>query len=286
MSLYKKVKLIVPGTTTTTNALLERKLSKTGFITTKGFRDVIELGRRTRPNSYGMLGKFVPIIPRDLRYEVNERINASGKVIKSLSEIEIINATKKLLKLGCESIVIHFLHSYANNQHELMALEIISKIWPNNYITMGHSLLSENREYERGVTAAINASVQPILEKYLNKLEKELLEIERIESLIKLQNIRNAQLTDSEQRYILTIKAKIENNWLIPHNTKHDKICTAIVNQLPSGKVTSVTIHGCKGDSIYIDSLVNAVWKSSPLPVAPDIEVFQENIVLQFEEPN
>ena len=120
----------------------------------------------------------------------------------------------------------------------------------------------------------------------INKLEKELLEIERIESLIKLQNIRNAQLTDSEQRYILTIKAKIENNWLIPHNTKHDKMCTAIVNQLPSGKVTSVTIHGCKGDSIYIDSLVNAVWKSSPLPVAPDIEVFQENIVLQFEEPN
>ena len=89
-------------------------------------------------------------------------------------------------------------------------------------------------------------------------------------------------LTFSEQRYILTIKAKIENNWLIPHNTKHDKICTAIVNQLPSGKVTSVTIHGCKGDSIYIDSLVNAVWKSSPLPVAPDIEVFQENIVLMI----
>ena len=80
----EKVKLIVHGTTTTTNALLERKLSKTGFITTKGFRDVIELGRRTRPNSYGMLGKFVPIIPRDLRYEVNERINASGKVIHPL----------------------------------------------------------------------------------------------------------------------------------------------------------------------------------------------------------
>ncbi len=169
-----KVKLIVHGTTTSTNALLERKLSKTGFITTKGFRDIIELGRRTRPNSYGMHGKFVPIISRDLRFEVNERINASGKVITPLSELEVINATKKLLKLGCESVVIHFLHSYANNKHELKTLEIISKIWPNNYITMGHSLLSENREYERGVTAAINASVQPILEKYLNKLEKEL----------------------------------------------------------------------------------------------------------------
>ena len=120
----------------------------------------------------------------------------------------------------------------------------------------------------------------------ISKLEKELLELERIESIIKQQNIRNAQLTDAEERYILTIKAKIENNWLIPHDTKHDKICTAIVNQLPSGKVTSVKIHGCKGDSIYIDSLINAVWKSSPLPVAPDIEVFQDIIVLQFEEPN
>ena len=119
----------------------------------------------------------------------------------------------------------------------------------------------------------------------LQKLENELLEIEKIETLIKQQIIRNAQLSDAEAKYILTIKSKIENNWLIPHDTKHDKICTAIVNQLPSGKVTSVRIHGCKGDSLYIDSLINAVWKSSPLPVAPDIEVFQENIVLQFEGP-
>ena len=108
------------------------------------------------------------------------------------------------------------------------------------------------------------------------------MEIDRIESLIKQQILRKAQLTDAESKYILTIKSKIENNWLIPHDAKHDRICTAIVNQLPSGKVTSVEIHGCKGNALYIDSLVNAVWKSSPLPLAPDIEVFQENIVLQF----
>jgi N-methylhydantoinase A len=169
-----QVKLIVHGTTTTTNALLERKLSKTGLITTKGFKDVIELGRRTRPNSYGMHGKFVPIISRDLRCEVSERVDARGNIITVLDEIEVKNTAEKLLELGCESIVIHFLHSYANNHHELRALEIISNFWPNNYITMGHSLLSENREYERGVTAVINASVQPILEKYLKKLENEL----------------------------------------------------------------------------------------------------------------
>ena len=120
----------------------------------------------------------------------------------------------------------------------------------------------------------------------LKKLENELIEIDRIESLIKQQILRNAQLTDAESRYILTIKAKIENNWLIPHDAKHDRICTAIVNQLPSGKVTSVEIHGCQANVLYIESLVNAVWKSSPLPVAPDIEVFQENIVLQFEGQN
>ena len=120
----------------------------------------------------------------------------------------------------------------------------------------------------------------------LKKLENELMEIDRIESLIKQQILRNAQLTDAESKYMLTIKSKIENNWLIPHDTKHDRICTAIVNQLPSGKVTSVEIHGCQANELYIESLVNAVWKSSPLPVAPDIEVFQENIVLQFEGQN
>ena len=120
----------------------------------------------------------------------------------------------------------------------------------------------------------------------LKKLENELMEIDRIESLIKQQILRNAQLTDAESRYILTIKAKIENNWLIPHDAKHDRICTAIVNQLPSGKVTSVEIHGCQANVLYIESLVNAVWKSSPLLVAPDIEVFQENIVFQFEGQN
>ena len=125
------------------------------------------------------------------------------------------------------------------------------------------------------------------LAKYeIEKLERELLGLEKAEALINKLKIRNAQLTDAEQKYILTIKAKIENNWLIPHNTNHDRICTVIVNQLPSGKVTSVKIHECKGDSIYLDSLENAIWKSSPLPIAPDIEVFQENLVLQFEEPN
>lgn len=168
------VDLIIHGTTTTTNAVLERKLSKTGLITTKGFRDVLELGRRTRPQAYGMSGIFTPIIPRDLRIEVPERMDAAGQVVTPLDEEGVRIAVKQLLDAGCQSLVIHFLHAYANNSHELRAAQIAASAWPNSYITMGHALLSEPREFERGVTAAVNASVQPLLERYISSLVDEL----------------------------------------------------------------------------------------------------------------
>ena len=169
-----EIDLIVHGTTTTTNAVLERTLAKTGLITTMGFRDVLELGRRTRPQAYGMHGRFVPIIPRDLRLEVSERMDARGTVLAPLDEPAVRSAAQALRDAGCESVVIHFLHAYANPCHELRAAQIVAEVWPNQYITMGHSLLSESREYERGVTAAVNASVQPLLERYVARLVDQL----------------------------------------------------------------------------------------------------------------
>ena len=162
--------LIVHGTTTTTNAVLERKLCRTGLITTQGFRDVLELGRRTRPHPYGMKGGFVPVIPRDLRLEVPERMDARGRVVTALDEAAVAATVRQLLAAGCESLVIHFLHAYANPAHELRAAEVARSLWPNGYVTTGHSLLSESREFERGVTAAVNASVQPLLERYVARL--------------------------------------------------------------------------------------------------------------------
>lgn len=170
------VSLIVHGTTTTTNAVLERKLCKTGLITTAGFRDVLELGRRTRPQAYGMFGEFTPIIPRDLRLEVAERLLADGTVHTPLDLDTVKRAAQALLEQGCESVVVHFLHAYANPEHELAAGRAIAEIWPNEYITLGHSLLSESREFERGVTAAVNASVQPLLQRYVDRLASELVE--------------------------------------------------------------------------------------------------------------
>ncbi len=169
-----RVDLIVHGTTTTTNAVLERKLARTGLITTQGFRDVLELGRRTRPQPYGMTGRFSPIIPRDLRLEVPERLLADGSVHTPLDEKAVETAGRALLNKGCEAVVVHFLHAYANPAHELRAAEILRRFWPNDHITLGHALLSESREFERGVTAAVNASVQPLLERYVARLTQEL----------------------------------------------------------------------------------------------------------------
>jgi N-methylhydantoinase A len=165
-----QIALIVHGTTTTTNAVLERKLAKTGLITTRGFRDILELGRRTRPHAYGMTGQFTPVIPRDLRLEVTERMDAKGRILTPLNEDDLRQNVTKLAEMGCESLVIHFLHAYANPAHEQRAAEIAAEIWPTNYITCGHALLSESREYERGVTAAVNAAVQPLLERYIRSL--------------------------------------------------------------------------------------------------------------------
>ena len=169
-----EIDLVVHGTTTTTNALLERRLARTGMITTRGFRDVIELGRRTRPQPYGMTGTFMPVIPRDLRLEVTERIEAGGGVRTPLDESEVREAVAVLKAAGCESLVIHFLHSYANPAHERRAAEIAAETWPNDHITVGHALLSEAREFERGVTAAVNAAVQPVLKRYVERLGREL----------------------------------------------------------------------------------------------------------------
>ena len=140
-----RVALVIHGTTTTTNAVLERKLSRTGLITTAGFRDVLELGRRTRPQPYGMTGHFDPIIPRDLRIEVPERMDYAGRIVTALDEEAVRAAGAALLARGAESVVIHFLHAYANPAHEIRAAEVLAEIWPNNYITMGHGLLSESR---------------------------------------------------------------------------------------------------------------------------------------------
>jgi N-methylhydantoinase A len=169
-----ELKVIVHGTTTATNALLERKGARTGLITTRGFRDVLELGRRTRPTPYGLKGSFEPLIPRDLRLEVDERVDAEGGVVMPLAEDQVSDAVRRLRARGVEALVIHFIHSYLNDAHERRVREIAAAEWPNAYITVGAELLPEYREFERGTTAAINGFVQPVIDRYLRTLAGDL----------------------------------------------------------------------------------------------------------------
>ena len=172
----KTLNSVIHGTTVTTNALLERKISRVGLITTQGFRDVLELGRRTRPKPYGMTGSFECIISRELRLEVRERIDCDGEIVETLNEADVRQAVEQLLKSGVEAVIIHFLHSYKNDLHERMAEEIVQDLWPNRFITRGSALVSEYREYERGTTAAINAAIQPVLNHYIERLQQNLKE--------------------------------------------------------------------------------------------------------------
>ncbi|MBM3532894.1 MAG: hydantoinase/oxoprolinase family protein [Alphaproteobacteria bacterium] len=160
----------VHGTTVGTNAVLERKGAVCGLVTTAGFRDTLELGRRTRPNPYGMTGTFEPLISREFRIEVPERVDAAGRVLIPLDEVAFESAVRALIERGAEALVIHFMHSYINPRQELRAAEIARKIWPNSYVTVGHEVLREAREFERASTAAVNASIQPIMARYLGRL--------------------------------------------------------------------------------------------------------------------
>jgi len=169
-----QLEAIVHGTTTTTNAMLERRTARVGLITTRGFRDVLELGRRTRPTPYGLKGRFTPLIERSLRLEVDERVDAEGQVLVALDEAQVEAAARELLAAGAESVVIHFLHSYIFPAHEARAAQLVRALWPNPHVTAGHAIVAEYREYERGVTAAVNASIQPVLHRYIARLQEEL----------------------------------------------------------------------------------------------------------------
>ena len=166
-----EVSLIIHGTTVGTNALLERKGAKTGIITTSGFRDVIEMRRRDRPETWGLWGMFEPVVSRDLRLEVNERVLADGTIHTVVDETEVVDAAKTLMKNGAESVCVFFVNSYANGANERAAIDAISEIWPNQHITASSEILPEIREFERSSTATLNAYLQPPIGDYLERLE-------------------------------------------------------------------------------------------------------------------
>jgi N-methylhydantoinase A len=159
------------GTTVATNMVIERRGVATGLITTRGFRDVLEIGRQVRPHLYDYTVRTpVPLVPRALRHEVSERIDAAGAVLHPLDESEVAEAADALAAQGVEAIAICFLHSYLNDAHERRATEIVRARLPDVYLSTSSSVLPEFREFERFSTTAINGYIGPRMERYLDRL--------------------------------------------------------------------------------------------------------------------
>jgi N-methylhydantoinase A len=165
---------IVHGTTVGTNTLLERRGPRIGIITTRGFRDVLEMRRRDRRRTWGLWGDFIPIADRDMRIEVNERTLADGSIRTAVDVAEIRAAAQHLLDKGARSVAITFINAYANAENERRALGELRALWPNEFVTASHEVLSEIREFERSSTTALNAYLQPVVASYIGKLESAL----------------------------------------------------------------------------------------------------------------
>lgn len=182
INMNEEVESFIHGTTVVINALTEKKGAKTALLTTKGFRDIYEIARGNRPDLFNFrFQKSVPIVPRYLRREIDERINYLGEEIRPLPIDEIKHWVDYFRREGVEAIAVVYINSYKNDRHERETVELIRELWPEVCVTGSYSVTNEWREYERTSTVVLNAFVQPVAAAYVNKLEEEL-EMQNIHS--------------------------------------------------------------------------------------------------------
>ena len=174
---FSAAQLFLHGTTVAINTILERTGASCALITTQGFRDIYEIGRVNRPESYNLFfQKHTPLIDRDLRFEIRERMDAQGRVLIPLDDDEVRTVAAAAVARGVKAIAILFLHSYRNADHEKRAKRVVEEAYPDLFVTASHELSQEYREYERTSTTAANAYVGPRVRSYLGEMDGHLKE--------------------------------------------------------------------------------------------------------------
>ena len=167
--------LVLHGTTLATNAIIERKGAATAFVTTEGFRDVLEIGYESRFDQYDiMIEKPAPLVPRKLRLPVSERTDLAGRVLKPLDEVMVEALVPELQSGGIESVAIGYMHAYANPDHENRTRDLLAARLPNLSYSISAEVCPEIREYERFTTTVANAYVRPLMARYLARLRDRL----------------------------------------------------------------------------------------------------------------
>jgi N-methylhydantoinase A len=195
---YRSVHYIVHATTVATNAIVENKGARTAFVTTAGFRDMFEIARQTRPSLYDL--RFLkprPLVPRHLCFEVTERMDAGGRVLTPLDQTELHRVALQLQASDVEAIAICLLHSYVNPEHERAVGRVLVEVLPNIPVSMSSSVCPEIREYLRASTTVINASVQPIVSRYLSGIEQRLEDVGVSADLLVMQSSGGVYRADS-----------------------------------------------------------------------------------------
>ena len=163
---------IIHGTTLATNALIERRGAKTALITTQGFRDVIEMRTESRFEQYDLnLNLPAPLLPRNMRYTVKERVDAVGNVLIDLDLAEVELLADQIGEAGYESVAVGLIHSYANDKHEKMVRDVLAKRLPDVMVSLSSEVSPQMREYERFNTVVANAYIKPLMKSYLSRLE-------------------------------------------------------------------------------------------------------------------
>ena len=170
---FTSADLFLHGSTIAVNTILERTGAKTALITTEGFRDVYEIGRINRPDSYNLFfHKHEPLVERALRFEVSERVLASGEVEKPLDVAELASLGEKIDRLGIEAVAILFLHCYRHPEHEIEAKRLLEEAYPGLFVSASHELSQEYREFERTSTVVANAYIGPKVRFYIREIEE------------------------------------------------------------------------------------------------------------------
>ena len=184
-----EVTYVVHGTTIATNSIIEGKLARAGFVTTDGFRDMLEIARQIRPSLYDLqFEKPKPLVPRHLCFGVTERLDAQGQVLTPLDEESVIQVAEALRRENVESVAVCLLHAYANPDHEKRVGEIIQDVIPETMISLSSEVAPEFREYFRASTTVINVGIQPLVARYLERIEKRLREEGVVAELLLMQS--------------------------------------------------------------------------------------------------
>ncbi len=176
-ALPSDITAVFHGTTVGTNALIERRIPKLGLLTTRGMRDVLEIRRHWRGpgDVYNFFLRVPePLVPRDRRKEVTERVMADGTVRTPLAEADVRSALAELRDAGVEALAVCFLHAYANPCHERRVRELVDELWPGIPISISHEVCGELREFERTSTTVVNSALLPVMREYLRRIHGEL----------------------------------------------------------------------------------------------------------------